>query len=225
MPQDNLNRLLQDYAARIEKLTKRVDRLETLEFSSAAFPSGGTACFDTVKLSAAVATVTLPQVGTIPSGFWHLWLWYTARVSSSTQPFLRFNGHSGATDYRSYKNVWSKGSGGQIMTSFGTAGGATDIDLMYAGITGGGNLERNGCEVNIYDYANTEFYKAVTWKGWAIDDFGEDPVINTIYKALGGGQYRKTNAITSLTLHLPGIITFEPGSVFTLIGICTKPPA
>lgn len=222
MPPDNMGRLLQDYAARIEKLTKRVDRLETLEFSSAAFPSGGFACFDTVQLSVAVATVTLPQVGSIPSGFWHLWLWMSVRVSSSGQPFLRFNGHSGGTDYRSYKDIWAKGTVGESMSSFGGTGGAPDIDLMYAGITGAGNLERNGCEVNIYDYANIEYHKAVTWKGWAIEEFGEEPVISSVYKGLGGGQYRKTNAITSLTVHMPGILTFQPGSVFTLIGVCTK---
>jgi len=217
-----MNRLLQDYAARIEKITKRVDRLETLEFSSAAFPSGGIACFETVKLAAPANSVALPSVGVLPATFWHLWLWYTASTGSGNlQPFLRFNGDSGA-NYRSYKNIWTRDDDDvDTMASVGGSGAFTDIDLMPVGQAG--DDERGGCEVNIYDYAAADRNKAVTWKGWNIVDFVDgELVVNLVQKGLGGGEWLSNSPITSLTVQLPGVATFRTGSVFTLIGVCTK---
>ncbi len=52
-----------DLAARIERLGKRIERLKTLEYGTAAFPSGGglTAVCDTI-VGAPVASVTCPTL-------------------------------------------------------------------------------------------------------------------------------------------------------------------
>jgi len=230
LPPGDLNRLLQDYAARIEKNTKRLDRLETLEFSSAAFPSGGIACFETVKLAAPATSVTLPTVGVLPATFWHLWLLISAKAEPDTiagfQPLLRFNGDAGS-NYRSYKNIWTRDqTDTDSQTSVGSATAtANGIDLMTVGgaqSPGEDNTSRNGCEVNIYDYAATDFFKTVSWKGWRWSSIDQDTGGATIEKGLGGGIWRSLAAITSVTVARPGGISFDTGSVFTLIGVCTK---
>jgi hypothetical protein len=226
---DSLNRLLQDYAARIEKVTKRVDRLETLEFSSAAFPSGGLVCIETVKLAAPAASVTLPTAPTtIPATWWHLWLWISAKEEPDghgSAAFLRFNGDS-AANYLSYYNLWSRNQGNvDTMVSVGGTSNATEIQLMTVagGWSAGENDHRNGCEVNIYDYAATDMNKTVTWKGWSHNPPDPEGTVELVYKALGGGIWQSLSAITSLTVHAAAGASFDTGSVFTLMAICQRP--
>ena len=228
MPPGDLNRLLQDYAARIEKNTKRIDRLETLEFSSAAFPAiGGIVCLETLVLGAPAASVTLLTAGPIPATWYHLWLWYAGRSTGlEFQPLLGFNADAG-TNYYSYKNSWFRTFAPQdgVLTVGGIAK-TTRISLPYVSSTNllvpAENFLMGGGEVNIYDYAGDQ-YKLVTHKGWAIRQIEpEDSFGPIVYKTLGGGNWLSTTPITSLSLSSPGPSSFDTGSIFTLMAVCPK---
>ncbi len=96
-----------DLIARLDDQDQRVERLETLEFGTLAFPSGGGfSLICDVIVAAPTATVTLCPAGTIPTSFLHLFA-ILEMFSDVEQPSvpdkieININGDF-ATNYASY---------------------------------------------------------------------------------------------------------------------------
>ena len=233
MPPGDLNRLLQDYAARIEKVTKRVDRLETLEFSSAAFPSGGgIACLETIQVTSDVPSVTFSAIN---QDFLHLWLWINAgttldQLLGLPPMLMTFNADAGA-NYLTYAIAHARLTG------------PVDIDDIQGGITAANAIrlarlpgedspnEKNFgmCEVNIPNYAlylGLEAKRAAAWKSFEYNpNVTEFATLSFVTAEQGGGQWvNQTDPITSLTITSGGgVADFAPGSLFSLLGVCPIP--
>lgn len=164
-----------------------------------------------------IASVTVGAGGaanveftSIPSTYQHLQVRITSRDSRSTlvtnNLFVYINGDTG-TNY-SYHLITGDGS------SISADNGAT-TDLMVAGTDAAAGATSSIMGVSIFDildYANTNKYKTTrTLTG--IDNNGSGVI------RLWSGNWRNTNAITSLKFYASSSATLQQYSSFALYGI------
>ena len=162
-----------------------------------------------------IATVTVGSGGSstidftsIPSTYTHLQLRGIARSTGSTSDidgYMRFNSDTGAN--YSWHFVYGDGA------SVGTSNGTSDDHISVIRTTGASSgASRFGVGViDILDYANTNKYKT-TRSLTGQDQNGSGLVL------LDSGNWRNTNAITSIRLYYPSG-NFAEYSQFALYGI------
>ncbi len=223
-----------DLASRLGNAEKRVGRLETLEFGTVAFPSGGfTSICDIIVGPAPAASVTLCPLG-IPSTFKHLFVVCHYFSTDPRIPFfignmeMNFNGDFGAV-YLSHQR--QELSFGPPFTLDGEtvpigAGADTKFSLPRPAQfnTTGTPQTPTMCFVLIPAYSRVGNFKSFAHWGAGNPTTGSSGFSGKDGDQ-GGGEYRRFAGgippapITSITFsHMPPG-TFAPGSHFTLYGM------
>jgi hypothetical protein len=164
-------------------------------------PESGYDALATVTLASSASTVTFAG---IPSGYKHLQI-RIMNLSSSAESdiVMRFNADSGAN----YSQHAIYGGGSGTPGSYGT------INSTYAsaGLTGGTTYPSVSI-IDILDYANTNKFK--TTRSLSGDDTN-----GAGYIFYYSGNWRSTNAITSITLTHFQSANFNQNSSFALHGV------
>ncbi len=228
-----------DLAARIERSRKRVERLETLEFGTVAFPSGGafTAICDFTTPSPLTSFTFCTTVGgagfTIPQTFRHLIFVcaYQSTIQFVAPPKieLTINFDLGPV-YLNYTRQEDP-VGPPFVTDtevppVGVFGSDTKITLPIAA-QNPVSIFVPGAYTSVFgllpSYTRTGNMKSVAWWGMA------HPVVtvgaNLMTGDQGGGEYRRVAVgvpqapITTFTLTHPPPGRFRVGSHFTLYGL------
>ena len=209
-----------DLKRTLEFLDNHEARLRRLETQEIGVPlSGGISCLEVIELTSDESSVTFSA---IDQWFWHLWLWIAAHQVDFGIPvrmYIRFNADSGNTyQWSSIFHIRFE-TGGTADTSSHTTDFPTGISIGHAG----SNDNFGYCEANIYNYLNTgngSFQRGSTWKSWVLaPSIEEAPAFFEIGQG-GGDWINTTDPITSLAVHI-GSGSFQAGSVFTLLGICS----
>jgi hypothetical protein len=170
-----------------------------------------------------IATVTVGSGGasevdftSIPSTYTHLQIRGTARNSQSgsggVSVYMRFNSDTGANYSRHYLGAY-QGEGSAVW-----AGGAANETFIVTAAIPNNNLGANifaGCVIDILDYKNTNKFKT-TRALYGYDINGATVGYNYLY--LDSGNWRSTNAITSIKLY-GSTSNFMQYSQFALYGI------
>lgn len=228
MPADD--RALEDLAARFDEDEKRVDRLETLEFGTLAFPSGGVVLpICDIILAAPAAAVTFCPAPGIPGTEKHLWAimhYYSTLSVNTTKAELNFNGDFGPV-YLNYTRQETP-VGPPFITDTEVPpvlpwGRDTKISLPIAAPTNSPAIETPTlCMLLVPGYARTTNMKSCAW--WGNTNLPDDP--NTMSGDQGGGEWRRPFesavapvAITSITMTHGGAGSFAIGSHFTLYSL------
>jgi hypothetical protein len=148
-----------------------------------------------------ISTTTLSSSNTshtfssIPSTYTDLIIVISNQATSGgVNPFIQYNGDTGAnySDTRLY--AYGTGSGGAYDSSF---------------LLGDSTTSQNTFIVHIMNYANTTTFKTAISRGSVSDS---SLTIST-------GLWRSTAAITSVKINQGGGVSFASGSTFTLYGI------
>lgn len=214
-----------DLVSRMDVMEKQIDRLESLEFGTIAFPSGFGAICD-VELAAAAGSITLCPVA-IPSTFKHLLILYSVQVGAQfglfeTPQELQFNGDT-LTNYHYYTRLERAGP----INEEAAAGISVADHIRIGGIsqqdTGAPNITEHFASgfVFIPDYADSDDDK---WKSLVFGNFHRRADVagggggQILYQG-GGGAWENTAAITSITISAAGGFTFQDGSRWTLYGL------
>ena len=149
----------------------------------------------------------------IPQNFTHLHVRYFNPTSSNNGGwFMRMNSDTGGNYNRHI--IFGDGSGGGGIGTFGSIG-ATE----YAGAFWGGSTSTAGPQVSmtdLIDYSNTSRLK--TFKTFYGNDVNGAGIV-----VMGGGAWRSTAAITSITF-IPAV-TLGANSRVDLYGITNNPIA
>jgi hypothetical protein len=155
----------------------------------------------TTTLNVSAASITFSS---IPQGYTHLQVRYTARATVNDNTYMRFNGDTGAN----YSSHYIYGQG-----SSAASGGLANGTSFFVDILTGSATSYNAAVVDILDYANTNKYKtARTIAGMDLNGSGNVWLVS--------GNWRNTAAITSITLNQSSSsYVFEPNSSFALYGI------
>ena len=165
-----------------------------------------------------IATVTVGSGGTtsaieftsIPSTYSHLQLRWIARTNRASFPDylrLRFNSDSG-TNY-SYHLLY--GNGSSASASATTTVSSIELDGAATGAAQSASIFAAGV-IDILDYKDTNKYKTTRHLlGWDGNGSG------SIY--FSSGNWRNTNAITSVAFALGSGTTIQEYSSFALYGI------
>ena len=215
-----------DLASRLADLEEQAERLESLEYGTLAFPSGGgLSPICDVVLAATALTVTLCPLAPIPSAFRHLLIVHSVQSGPASNALqlmgLQFNGDT-ATNYHYYRRQESVGpanaeaSAGTSTAAFIRVGDTSGVDSP-AGIV----EHFNAGFIFIPDYADSTNDK---WKSLVYGCFLRSALIDAAgglisYQA-GGGGWENTAAITSITVMGAGVATvFQIGSRWTLYGL------
>lgn len=161
-------------------------------------------------LGAAAASVTFSS---IPATFRHLRLEIAARgdaAAEEVKALLRFNGDTGA-NYDGQSSAFLEVD--NQVTSEALAG--TSIDLG-SNIPGANAPASHACAlaITVLDYARTQWHKAVHAESFHM----LAATTTKLRNVLGGGRWRSTAAITSLTVPVSSG-NFVAGSIFTLWGL------
>jgi len=158
-----------------------------------------------------IATTTVGSGGaanieftSIPSTYTHLQIRYIVRSNvNNTNTVLTFNSDTGSN----YSTHYLVGDG-----SSASAGAAANSTFIYTDITSQSATSYVGAVVDILDYASTSKYKTTrTLAG--LDKNGSGVIW------LVSGNWRNTNAITSLKLVFADATTIPQYSHFALYGI------
>lgn len=219
-------------AARLDSSVKRISRLETLEFTTVAFPSGaGFTLICDIFLAAPAASVTLCPVP-IPATFRHLWLVIAAGTTAviANKMELNVNADFGAKyQYLAREEL-----------PFGVPVGATDTEAFGPGtiahdskwlIAHAAGFEpdptpttpissQGACMVQFPDYSNTDMHKYMHWFNFANFDKTLITPFEPVVGQGGGkfGAFLPPVAITSITVTAGGAGTFATASQFSLYG-------
>jgi len=150
--------------------------------------------------SAGTATITFSS---IPSTYKHLQIRGIARTATNVSLGLRFNSDTGANYSRHFinGNGTAPGAGGNADYAFSWAGSAAQNALTY-----GANI------IDILDYTNTNKYKTVKVISGG-DNNGSG------YMQIMSGNWRNTNAVTSIDIFQAEGNTITEYSSFALYGI------
>ena len=164
-----------------------------------------------------IATVTVGSGGSssitfssIPSTYKHLqlrWIAKTDRADTDDVVYMTFNSDTGAN----YSWHWMRGNGTAAIAGASTS--ASNIGIQYgaSGDSGATNIF-TGAVVDVLEYANTNINKTVrSLQGLDLNGSG------WIY--FESGNWRSTNAITSITLDQQYGTNFKQYSHFALYGI------
>lgn len=222
-----------ELASRLADSTKRIERLETLEYETVAFPAGGGfTLICNVRLAAPAGSVTLCPVGLIPPGFRHLWLVIAAGTTAviASKMELNVNGDFGAKyQYLAREEL-----------PFGVPVGATDTEAFGPGtiahdtkwlIAHPAGFEpdptpttpvssQGACMVQFPDYASTDIRPYMHWFNFANFDKTLISPFEPVVGHGGGkfGAFLAPVAITSITVTAGGGGTFAAESEFSLYG-------
>lgn len=177
--------------------------------STVAADTGAYFPLQVITLGTATSTVTFSN---IPSTYTHLQLRCSGHLSGSSNVgdviYLRFNSDSNSN----YSWHLLQGNG-----SSATASSGASQTYIYAGVFVDNTnyaLSFSPAIIDILDYANTNKYKTTrSLYGYDIND------VNYSRAALGSGNWRSNNAITSLTLTSGLGLNFTQYSSFALYGI------
>lgn len=161
-------------------------------------------------LGAAAASVTFSS---IPATFRHLKLEIAARGDAAVTELLarlRFNGDT-AANYDSMNSAFFEADAQSSTDEL--AGTSIHIGANIPGANAPAS-HAGALTITVMDYARTQWHKSVH-----AESFNMLAVSTTnLRNVLGGGRWRSTAAITSLTL-LASSGNFAVGSIFTLWGI------
>ena len=160
----------------------------------------------TVTLSSSQASITFSS---IPSTYSHLQIRGISRTNnpgSIDNVIIRFNSDTG-TNY-SWHQLDGNGSSA-------TSAGESSVNYILIGVQPSGSTNSStfaGSVVDILDYGNTNKNKTVRGlNGFDLNGSGE--------LVLRSGLWRNTAAITSITLSLFDVYTYNQYSSFALYGI------
>ncbi len=220
-----------DMAARIDDVNERIERLETLEYETTAFPAGpgALALLCDVVMAVDAAAVTLCPAGAIPGTFSHLWLVISCRSDREIPPKLEMtvNGDvSGSYSYyvREEFPVFAPPVGGGDTEAI-QPGGSGAFDLKWQICHPGADTSnppdwpkrpRNACMVIFSDYADATMYSSMAWFSYA---HREIAAVDHLSVEQGGGRWVKVAPITSITITHPAPGVLRAGSQFTLYGL------
>lgn len=223
-----------DLSARIEEYEKRIERLETLEYETVAFPTGAgpTLISDVVvPPGPAVSTVIVPPVPIlIPQTFLHLWLIMSLQGGGVAPPGfatnISLNGFASGFVYRQFvrfENITGVGVGAGDNQTVVSLIGSPNFRTVAPAAPGGVNGFRCAAMVIFPDYTNftTMPNKSMMAFGYSFGNTdGEADVTQAGGDTAGGAAAigPAPFAITFLTITTPGG-GFVPGSQFTLYGL------
>lgn len=223
-----------DLAARIDRSVKRVERLETLEFSTTAFPAGGFPVICDIVLGAPAATVTLCPTA-IPATFLHLYaiVELSSDVASPALPAkveINVNADFGLV-YSSYVRQefpFAPGAPGSADTDIASPFGAGPTDTKWFGPRPGASsifdaLHPTAAFMLFPSYIRTDLLHSFAWFGFA------NPINVALIDGLsgnnfsgdqGGGGYFRAPTVPITTITFSAITgSFIPPSRFTLYGL------
>lgn len=158
-------------------------------------------------LGSAAATITFSA---IPQSYRNLKLKMSFQASVNTTPqfLLQFNGDTTAGHYTGSIVFANSATGAQ-----GTGVGSSTGIALSSNVPANSTANQPGVvEIDIYDYARTQYNKSVTGNWYRLDTFN-----TTYYAGALGGTWLSTAAVTSLTLSLSSG-SFAAGTVVTLYG-------
>ena len=149
----------------------------------------------TNTLSSATASVTFSSIS---SAYTDLVLVIDCSVTVSASPLITVNADSSAI----YSETFFRGNG-----TSAASGNITSTSSINTAVNPTASTQFNEI-IQFQNYANTNIYKTILWRGNSTPDF-----------ALAGvGLWRNTAAINSIEIFLSGA-NFITGSTFQLFGI------
>lgn len=230
---------LTEIAGREEEIKERIERLEALEYETAAFPAGGgfSLICDQI-LAAPAASVNICSGGSIRPGR-HLWLIIAAQVTATLAQKMEMNINLDfrAGFYRYYTREELSGAApvGSADTEADHAPGVPPFgdskwEIAHPSAdeavpAGGSN--QGACLVQFPDYSNPDVRTYMHWFSFANydKDQSEGPAFFPVVDS-GGGAYGTTavlppqsNIVSRITLTGGGGQIFDTGSQFTLYGL------
>ena len=173
-------------------------------------PEGAYDALATVTLSTATASI---EFAGIPTKYKHLQIRFIARCSRSDYTvaavYARFNSDTGSN----YSGHYLGGNGGSAF-----AYGGANYSFAPAGLAAGTNVTASifsGGVIDVLDYQNSNKYKTVrALAGFNGNAAGTGDELN-----LQSGNWRNTNAITSINFTLENSANFLTNSTFALYGV------
>lgn len=154
-----------------------------------------------ITLTTAVNGVTFSS---IPATYRDLVIVFTGTTSATSQPKLRINGLTSTT----YQHVRISGDG--TSATSGPTGGSVGSSIFLGTLASSTTTNAVQCVINIFDYAQTNKHKTLT--------FRTDSA--TTATEAGVGRYPATNAVTNFLIFNGGAGTnWAIGSTFALYGI------
>lgn len=230
--------MLPNLAARLDSAEKRVDRLETLEYSTVAFPSGGAlvAICDIILAidTASITFCTPPPI--LLTGFRHLFgiCHYFSDVTAPSIPGkmeMNFNGDFGAVYLNYTRQENFTGPPFVTDTEVPPIGFGTDTKFSLP-TPSRENVVRESpaiCFFLVPAYDRPSLpgpgnFKTVSWWGYSLPN-ADSGVGKLIIDDQGGGEYRRFAGgvppapIVSITLTHPAPGLFKSRSHFTLYGL------
>ncbi len=225
-----------DLAARIERSSKRIERLETLEYETTAFPAGGgfgLIC-DFVLAAPSAGLHLCAGFGTIPQTFRHLWFIIAAQTDAAVAGKMRMRFNSfvpppGPGDHEFYARE---------EVPFGVPVGATDTEATdfgpepssdsftkichpagFEALPPAATNNQCACHVQIPNYTAALQTHSANWYGFAVFDGADGGFgVPTVDQGQMGVR-TATSPITSLGIAPAVGELFLAGSQFTLYGI------
>lgn len=160
--------------------------------------------FDSIATATGTGSSGTITFSSIPSTYQHLQIRCNVIESpAGDTQILRFNGDSGSNYAR--HNLYGQGTSAVALASTSTT--SIPVGPIQQGLD---STQPSPCIIDIHDYASTTKNKTVrVFTG--IDKNGSGDV------TLTSGLWMSTNAITSLTISVPG--NFTTSSTFALYGI------
>ena len=169
--------------------------------------------YESIATYTATGSVSTISFTSIPSTYKHLQIRFLARCSRSDYTvaalYARFNSDSGSN----YSGHYLGGNGSSAF-----AYGGANYNFAPAGLVSGTNVTASifaGGVIDVLDYQNTDKYKTVrSLAGFNYNTTGSGDEIN-----LQSGNWRNTNAITSIDFTLETSANFLQYTQFALYGI------
>lgn len=219
------------FADRLDDLDKRIERLETLEYGTLAFPSGGLGSICDIVLAAPAASVTCTP---IPAGQRHLMVIVSAFITfPGGQPIsptgkILINGGAAVATYEWMTRQERRWGGGAVRgfdsESLNLAGAAAweTVDPSVPSLPLSIDYARASLMMFIPDpdVATPDISGGGIWMGSMQHTTAGFPDISNLYEIHQGGGFRGTaGAFTSLTFATQAPDVFHTGSRFTVYGL------
>lgn len=223
-----------ELAARLDAEEKRVERLESLEFGTLAFPAGGfIPICDAIIGPAAAASITLCPLG-IPQTFKHLFVICHYMSTSSAIPAIigwaemNINGDFGAVYFNHSRQELSPPGPPFILDGeVNPIGAGTDTKWSIPRPASNNTIgiERpTQCFILIPAYSRTGNFKTIAWWGQG-NPLADEAFFLSQDTDQGGGEFRRFEGgiqpppITSITFSHLAPNSFKAGSSFSLYGM------
>lgn len=158
--------------------------------------------YDSIATAVGTGSSGTITFSSIPATYTHLQIRYIARGSTDNVTYVRFNSDTGSnySDHMLYGGGTSASALNDVSnTRMGQLRHSDTTSIVGVGV------------VDILDYANTSKYK--TMRALTGCDFNGSGIV-----MLTSGNWRNTNAITSITLNVDGG-NYTTDTVFALYGI------